>query len=86
MYIARAQLRINYTLLNYKVSINAFSELSLAFYCCIYIYHQNNNNYNKNFGFRSYNPTGILPYLNYSQFLFTLKLSSTIIKAAISGA
>ena len=84
--IARAQLQFSHPPLNYKVTMSSFSELSLSYFCCIYIYHQNDNQTTiKIPAFRSYNPAGVIPFVTHSQFLFTLKLTSALVKAAISG-
>ncbi|OMJ75661.1 hypothetical protein SteCoe_25151 [Stentor coeruleus] len=85
-YIAKAQLFFVNPQLNFKVITTSFQEFSLSYYCCINIFHTDFQTTIKVPGLRSYNPTGPLEYISHSQYIFLLKITSAIIKAAVSGA
>lgn len=85
-YIARTQLFFVNPQLNFKVTTSPFQEFSLSYYCCISIFHADLQTTIKVPALRSYNPTGPLEYISHSQYLFILKITSAIVKAAVSGA
>ena len=84
--MARAQLVFTKQHLNYKVVMGTFTEFSLSYYCCIHIYHFDRQTTIKIPAHRSYNPSGLIEYVTYSQFIFTLKIAAAMVKAALSGA
>lgn len=84
--ISRAQLLFTSPHLNYKLVLGTFAEFSLSYYCCVYIYHPDHQTIIKVPSYRGYNPTGLIEYMTYPQFVFILKITAAMIKAAISGA
>lgn len=85
-FIARAQVSLLGPHLNYKISLAPFQEIGISFYCSVSVTHLDCVTVIKLPSYRSYNPTGTLEYLTYSQFLFLVKYAAVLIKSALSGA